>query len=158
MNVVIIGAGIAGLSTAICLARKGHAVTVLEESKALSEYGAGLQISPNAIRILDNWGLRKDLEEIAFAPTRTFMRRYSSGEILSTINQNPNFERKHGFPYVQRTYNCSQLLTIFQLLADLSARFAESVIPGCSKTRRQSHFWKEGCQCRGYVRNLCAER
>lgn len=73
-------------------------MTVLEESKALSEYGAGLQISPNAIRVLEHWGLKADLEKVAFAPRRTFMRRYSSGGILSTIDQNPLFERRYGFP------------------------------------------------------------
>ena len=51
--VTIIGAGVAGLTAAVALARRGAAVTVFERSEAIREVGAGLQISPNAMRVID---------------------------------------------------------------------------------------------------------
>ena len=56
---LIAGGGIAGLSAALVLARQGHAVTVVEQAAELSEIGAGIQLGPNAMRILQCWGLGK---------------------------------------------------------------------------------------------------
>src|SRR5690606_24146680 len=56
-STTIVGAGIAGLTAALALARKGIAVHVLEQAPALEEVGAGLQLSPNASRILADLGL-----------------------------------------------------------------------------------------------------
>ena len=56
-STTIVGAGIAGLTVALALARKGIATHVLEQAPALEEVGAGLQLSPNATRILADLGL-----------------------------------------------------------------------------------------------------
>ena len=56
-STTIVGAGIAGLTAALALARKGIAAHVLEQAPALEEVGAGLQLSPNATRILAGLGL-----------------------------------------------------------------------------------------------------
>ena len=56
-SATIVGAGIAGLTAALSLARKGISVRLLEEAPALEEVGAGLQVSPNATRILAGLGL-----------------------------------------------------------------------------------------------------
>lgn len=55
--VTVVGAGIGGLTAAVALARRGAAVTVLERAEALREVGAGIQVSPNAGRVLDALGL-----------------------------------------------------------------------------------------------------
>lgn len=56
-SATIVGAGIAGLTTALALARKGITSHILEQATALDEVGAGLQLSPNASRILADLGL-----------------------------------------------------------------------------------------------------
>ena len=53
---LIVGGGIGGLGAALSLARRGGTVTVVERSKSFAEVGAGIQLAPNAIRILDRLG------------------------------------------------------------------------------------------------------
>lgn len=57
LDVIIIGAGIAGLSTGLALAQHHHSVTILERSSELTEVGAGIQLAPNATRILRRLGV-----------------------------------------------------------------------------------------------------
>ncbi len=60
-NAIVIGAGIGGLAAAIALARRGVAVTVLEQAPAIHEVGAGLQISPNGMVVIRALGLERRL-------------------------------------------------------------------------------------------------
>jgi salicylate hydroxylase len=75
--IAIIGGGIAGLSAAIALARKGHSVVVAEQRINGSETGAGLQLSPNASHILLKWGLSSGLAQSAVAPKGLSIRRWA---------------------------------------------------------------------------------
>lgn len=67
-TVLIAGAGIGGLTAALALAAKGFRVTVIEKADRLEQAGAGLQLSPNASRILIGLGLRSRLSACALAP------------------------------------------------------------------------------------------
>jgi salicylate hydroxylase len=60
-NAIVIGAGIGGLAVAVALARRGVAVTVLEQAPEITEVGAGLQVSPNGLAVLRGLGLEKRL-------------------------------------------------------------------------------------------------
>ncbi|EEB83527.1 salicylate hydroxylase [Roseobacter sp. GAI101] len=62
-NAIVIGAGIGGLAAAAALARRGMAVTLLEQAPVVSEVGAGLQISPNGMAVLRAMGLEAKLKE-----------------------------------------------------------------------------------------------
>ncbi|WP_297110165.1 FAD-dependent monooxygenase [uncultured Devosia sp.] len=65
---VIAGAGIAGMTMALALAKFGATVVVLERNHTIQEFGAGLQISPNARRILDRLGLGEALDRVSLEP------------------------------------------------------------------------------------------
>ena len=57
LHVIVVGAGIAGLSAAISLRRAGHSVHVYERSSMNCEIGAAINVPPNATRFLTAWGL-----------------------------------------------------------------------------------------------------
>ena len=61
-TIVVAGAGIGGLTAALTLAAQGYRVVVLEKAERLQDIGAGLQLSPNASRILTDLGLRDAIE------------------------------------------------------------------------------------------------
>ena len=65
-RVVVVGAGIAGISAGLALSRYGHSVTRLESSSQLSETGAGIQLAPNATRILQRLDV---LDEVMLSTT-----------------------------------------------------------------------------------------
>lgn len=65
---IIVGGGIAGLSTALALAHKGIASTIIEKCKQLEAIGAGIQLTPNATSILAHWKLLNKLTEVAIIP------------------------------------------------------------------------------------------
>ncbi|HEX7389073.1 MAG TPA: FAD-dependent oxidoreductase, partial [Acidiphilium sp.] len=67
-TVYIAGAGIAGLTLALALAKFGAPVVVLERNDAIQEFGAGLQISPNARRVLNQLGLDRQVTARSFEP------------------------------------------------------------------------------------------
>lgn len=98
-NIVIIGAGIGGLTTALAFAAKGHEVDIVEQAPALSEVGAGLQVSPNASRILIALGLGQALRDAMISPHEIVL---SSGRSLRKITHVPcgRFaEERWGAPY-----------------------------------------------------------
>src|ERR1700754_2364170 len=77
LRIIVVGAGIAGLSTAIALRQAGHRVEVLEKSAFKSETGAALTLYSNASRVLCSFGL--NLFEIGAVPNRAYCR-YQAGE------------------------------------------------------------------------------
>jgi salicylate hydroxylase len=81
-TIVVAGAGIGGLTAALALAAKGFRVVVLEKAERLEEAGAGLQVSPNASRILVDLGLKPRLVGRAVTPESiNIMSARAGGEI-----------------------------------------------------------------------------
>ena len=85
-NITIVGAGIAGLVTALAFARNGYEVDIIEQASVLSEVGAGLQISPNASRILIELGLGDPLARAMNSPQEITL---VSGQSLRKITHVP---------------------------------------------------------------------
>ena len=64
MNIIIVGAGIGGLVSALCLHKKGYKVEIYEQVGILSELGAGVQLSPNATKVLNHLDLIVQKEKL----------------------------------------------------------------------------------------------
>ncbi len=98
-RVAIIGAGIAGLAAALSLARKGIAVDLHERAEALHEVGAGLQVSPNASRILGALGLLPALQSVWLSPRSVALIDGRTQRTLTEIATGPTAEQRWGAPY-----------------------------------------------------------
>ena len=96
----MVGGGIGGLSAALALSRCGVAVEVLERADQFSEVGAGIQLGPNAVRVLDAWGLKARVLAVASRPERVQVRDAHSGRALSTLPLSDAAERRYGQPYL----------------------------------------------------------
>ncbi|MGH8430714.1 MAG: FAD-dependent monooxygenase, partial [Solimonas sp.] len=101
MNILIVGAGIGGLAAAASLLHRGHQVRVHEQAPQLGEVGAGIQMSANAVKVLDELGLRAKFEPTAVRPKAFEFRRFDSGELLHRLPLGEQHEQKHGAPYFQ---------------------------------------------------------
>jgi salicylate hydroxylase len=98
-HVVVAGGGIAGLTAALALARAGLRATVLEQSAVLQETGAGIQLSPNATRVLIALGLHERLAAAALAPQAIRVMAGGSGREIARIPLGSEAERRYGAPY-----------------------------------------------------------
>jgi len=95
----IVGGGIGGLSAAIALARRGRAVEVHERADEIREIGAGIQLGPNAIRALEELGLRPAMESIAFEPQAIVLLDSPSGTQICRQELGHSFLDRFGYPY-----------------------------------------------------------
>jgi len=98
-DILIAGAGIAGLAAAIALARTGRTVTLLEKRAASSEEGAGIQIGPNGSRILQKLGVASHLADKVAHPQSIRVMDGLSGHPLTQFPLGPDIAARHGAPY-----------------------------------------------------------
>jgi salicylate hydroxylase len=101
MDIVIVGAGIGGLTAAASLLQRGHRVRVVEQSQALGEIGAGLQLSANAVKVLFSLGLKEALDVDGVKPTALECRRFDSGELLFRVPQAKAHLAQYGADFYQ---------------------------------------------------------
>ncbi|MGW5138165.1 FAD-dependent monooxygenase [Nocardia beijingensis] len=99
-RVVVVGGGIGGLAAALGLLRAGKNVSVLEQAAEFGEIGAGLQLGPNATRILESWGLLDRVKTVGVLPENLVMRDAVSGKELGRLALTGDFAARFGAPYV----------------------------------------------------------
>ena len=98
-SVAIIGGGIGGLAAAASLLQAGFDVHVYEQAKALGEVGAGINIGPNASRLLHRLGLVERLGACGVKPITFDQRRWDDGRFLVRAPLGAMVEDKFGAPY-----------------------------------------------------------
>lgn len=97
---LVAGGGIGGLASALALSRRGgYRVHVLERAPEFGEIGAGLQIAPNASRVLDGLGILDSVTKDAFFPRRLVLMDAISGEEITALETGAAFVERFGYPY-----------------------------------------------------------
>jgi salicylate hydroxylase len=125
MKAIIAGGGIGGLNAALCFNKFGWEVEVLEQASELGEVGAGIQISPNGVKVLRALDVADAVGTDAFTPLSAQFRGGYSGRMIAKTRMGERMEDRYGAPYwhIHR--------------ADLIAALAHTVetrIPGAVRT------------------------
>ncbi|PIB24072.1 hypothetical protein BFP76_02175 [Amylibacter kogurei] len=134
MKAVIVGAGIGGITTALALAMRGWDVNVLERAAKIQEVGAGLQISPNGMKVLQSLGVTDYINEKWFEPENIELRMGATGRRIFQIPMKAQAQNRWGARYVQ--IHRADLLN--GLLAALHARVGNVVQTNCQVTGYQN--------------------
>lgn len=100
LSVAIIGAGMGGLTAAATFRRAGIEAHVYEQAPEFSRLGAGIQMSPNAMKVLRAIGLEDKVRAIAFQPERQYSREFDTGAINLDYPFGKTAEDRYGAPYL----------------------------------------------------------
>ncbi len=99
-KVVIVGAGIGGTACALALLKHGFEVTLLEQARAFGEVGAGVQMSPNANRVIDALGRLDAVLQVATHPEAAISTSWDTGEPLRVVPFGQHVLDRWGYPYI----------------------------------------------------------
>ncbi|KAJ5661897.1 Monooxygenase FAD-binding, partial [Penicillium maclennaniae] len=91
LDVIVVGAGIGGMAAALTLGMRGHRVVVLEAAPKIAEVGAGIQVSPNMLRLFERWGISDLIHAQDVALEHIHVRRWEDGKLLATVPVNKTF-------------------------------------------------------------------
>ncbi len=100
MDIAIAGAGIAGLTTALALARRNRPAAIYDAAPKLEEIGAGIQLSPNAMHVLDRLGVGEATRAKASKPDTIEIIDGTTGRRLNSVPLGSQIEARHGAPYL----------------------------------------------------------
>jgi len=153
MPVIIVGGGVGGLSLALALAQRGVVSTVLEQAPALTPVGAGLQLGPNAVRVLEAWGLAEPLRDHAQAPLRAEVKDAANGRLLIANRLGSDAEARWGAPYLVLARSALQamLLAAVQASGAVDLRFGQGLVSARSEPDRAVAVLDRGAEVEGEV-------
>ncbi len=97
---VISGGGIGGLAAALACARAGWKADLLEQSPVFGEVGAGIQLGPNVVKVLQTLGVGDALRRVAAFPGHLEVRNATTAERLAVMPLGKTAEQRYGAPYV----------------------------------------------------------
>ncbi|MFZ6645874.1 FAD-dependent monooxygenase [Undibacterium sp. TJN25] len=135
MKIVIIGAGLGGLTAANALLDRGFDVTVLEQAAQLKEIGAGVQLSSNATGVLYRLGLGPTLEKIASEPAGKRVRLWNTGQTWPLFDLGAISRERYGYPYM--TLHRADLHTV--LAEGVQRRNPAAIRLGVKVDRHEQH-------------------
>ncbi|MDB5890211.1 MAG: FAD-dependent oxidoreductase [Polaromonas sp.] len=99
LQLLVAGGGIGGLAAALAASRQGAGVKLIEKAEAFNEVGAGVQLGPNVVRVLQGWGLDHALQEVAAFPERLTVRDARTGRSLGQLQLGSTMTARYGAPY-----------------------------------------------------------
>src|SRR5712691_8305288 len=99
-RIVIIGGGIGGLAAAVALRQRGFEVRVYERASTIAEVGAGLQVGPNAVKVLYALGLKEALHRSAFEPTNMVSITWDDASLRHRVPLKAIATQEYGAPYM----------------------------------------------------------
>ncbi|HLI20310.1 MAG TPA: FAD-dependent monooxygenase [Stellaceae bacterium] len=126
-SVAIIGAGIGGLTLAACLRRIGIAAPIYEQAPRFARVGAGLQLSPNAMKVMRAIGREPKLRALGFDPPIFRSRQWDTGAIMATLPKEGVMERKYGAPYLM-FHRADVHAALFASIPAASVHFGKKLI------------------------------
>jgi len=97
----IVGAGIGGVTLARTLWKNGIPFQLFDQAPEFGEVGAGIQITPNAVKVLHDLGLKKELKKDYFLPESMVGKNWDDGKVLFRTQIKNTFDRLFGAPYYQ---------------------------------------------------------
>jgi salicylate hydroxylase len=100
LSLLPVGGGIGGLTAGLALLAADLDVRVYEQARTVADVGAGIQLAPNATRVLDQLGVLPAVERLAVAPSRFEFRRWDDGRLLSQTPLGPAIADRYGAPYL----------------------------------------------------------
>jgi 3-hydroxybenzoate 6-monooxygenase len=99
-EVLIVGGGIGGVTAALAAAEAGHKTKILEQAPQFGEIGAGIQMGPNAMAVLDRFGVADEISKHAVFPKRLVLKDVYTAKELTALDLGEEFKEKYGFPYI----------------------------------------------------------
>jgi len=121
-SIAVVGAGVAGLATALACARAGHRVQVFEQVREFAPVGAGIQVGPNATRVLHDLGLESAVRAVAAFPAELQVRSGTDARLLGVLPLGEQAQTRYGAPYatLARADLHHMLLTALEAQAQVS--------------------------------------
>ncbi|MDJ0822348.1 MAG: FAD-dependent monooxygenase [Paracoccaceae bacterium] len=126
LECVVAGGGIGGLAAALALRQRGAEVTVLEQAEAITEVGAGIQISPNGLRVIDALGLGEALTARSLRAEAVSLRDYRRGKEVVKLDLR-HLPADQGYYFVHRA-DIIDVLAAAVREAGVSIRLLQKVV------------------------------
>ncbi len=143
LNLGIVGAGIAGLSLSIFLRRIGYDITVFERSSRISEFGAGVQLSPNGVQVLRLLGLDNEVLKSSTCAEKIMIRKGHDNKLISQIPLGSSSSKRFGAPFLQ-IYRPDLVKILYSKACELGVTFQFGKVAVVKSTSKDSSYISVG--------------
>lgn len=144
-RIVLVGAGIGGLAAAVALRKLGHEVTVFEQAKEPGDVGAGLQIGPNAVKVMRALGLEGQVIEVSSELGNMVELEWYDGRLKSLVPLGPVSREKFGAPYLT-AHRADLHRVLFQALPPSCVSFDKSCVAVTASGNRAVARFADGSE------------